>query len=395
MQTNITSRESFSGASNNLLVESGCFKERVDNSGYFICVGFCFVGNIQFILRGYSRCRTYGYGWISSKVRRVVFVASKHYCVTTHLILSSFPIPRVNWLIHNFLQRDATTRSLHHQSCDLSSKGSLHVSKKSDVNSTQNNTAMLQTVSESFREEVRRHSSGMTLEPFVHEGSIGVRSGSQASLTVPGNIWSERRCSTDDVEEIYVLQQERSEICLEIPQTECRHSTMQASASNIIYSDRSLPMGEQNSKGNVNELMDSSLSPSLGVVHIMRPLAGIAWTKDGTNERAKSRSSLRSFLSSKVQQNEVAVSKSAPPSPVMGRSTKYWQIFKIFSTSVNLSSASKNSIKALLYPPPSPLPSHPLCNKPSPHHWMADFDTPLLYLISLPSLLGSSSNNEQ
>lgn len=82
-------------------------------------------------------------------------------------------------------------------------------------------------------------------------------------------------------------------------------------------------MGEQNSKGNVNELMDSSLSPSLGVVHIMRPLAGIAWTKDGTNERAKSRSSLRSFLSSKVQQNEVAVSKSALPSPVMGRSTKY------------------------------------------------------------------------
>ena len=197
------------------------------------------------------------------------------------------------------------------------------MSKTSDVNSAQNNAATLQTVSESFREEVRRRSSGMTLEPFVHERTRDERNGSRASLTVPGNIQSERKCSTDDVEEIYMLQQERSEICLEIPQTEGGDRTMQASASDVIYSDRSLPVAEQNSKENVNELMATSLSPSLGVVHIMRPLAGIAWTKDGTNDGTKSRSSLRSFFSSKVQQNEVAVSKSAPPSPVMGRSTKY------------------------------------------------------------------------
>ena len=198
------------------------------------------------------------------------------------------------------------------------------MSKNSDANSAQNNTATLQTVSESFSEEARRHSMGMTLEPCVLEELRDVRKGSQASLTVPGNIQSERRCSMDDVEEIYMLQQERSEICLEIPQTEGGDCMIQTSASNIHHSERSLAVGEQNTKGNVNDLAATSLSPSLGVVHIMRPLAGIAWTKDGTNDRsAKSRSSLRSFLGSKVQQNEVAVSKSAPPSPVMGRYTKY------------------------------------------------------------------------
>ena len=243
------------------------------------------------------------------------------------------PLFRVNWLIHNFLQRDATTRSLHHQSCDLSSKGSLHVTKNSDGNFSQNDLGPLQTVSEGFQEEARRHSSGMTLEP-LDKSLNDVRKGSQASLTVPGNLRSARRPSAGSVEEIDISCQEGSGISLEIPQTGDKsgntspmhtgNNTMQASTSGVQYSDSGLPVGELKTKGNVNELVATSFSPSLGAVHIMRPLAGIAWMKDGLNVRDKSRSSLRSFLRPNTQQNmNAGGSKSAPSSPVTGRLTKF------------------------------------------------------------------------
>lgn len=243
------------------------------------------------------------------------------------------PLFRVNWLIHNFLQRDATTRSLHHQSCNLSSKGSLHVTENSGVDLAQNSAGPPQTVLANFNEGARRGSSELTLE-HLDESLRDVTRGSRTSLKVPGNGKSARRSSADDVEEIVISQHESSEICLEIPQTgdksrntSTAHSgdnTMQASSSDIHYSDRSSPVGEQKGKGNVNDLVTSSLSPSLGAVHIMRPLAGIAWTNNGPNVTAKSRSSLGSFLRPKIQQtaNDVG-SKSAPSSPVTCKSTKF------------------------------------------------------------------------
>ena len=136
--------------------------------------------------------------------------------VKTHLILSLFTVSRVNWLIYNFLQRDATTRSLHCHSCDLSSKGSVHVTKTSDDNSTLNNVVTLQIVSEDFNEEATRHSSAITREPFSHENDErNARKGSQTPLTVPGSTGSERRHSDDNVEEIDLSGPKRLDICLD------------------------------------------------------------------------------------------------------------------------------------------------------------------------------------
>lgn len=232
---------------------------------------------------------------------------------------------RVNWLIHNFLQRDPTTRSLHGQSCDLSSKGSLHVASNNGGTNTRNEAEPLQTVSEHFNEETRRRSSGMTLEP-LHESLRDVRRNSRSSLSVPG---SARRFSADDVEEVIASPPRSSEICLEIPQADdvgknalpadTGDNIIHASASDIHYSDGS-PKSERKTNENVNALVTGSLSPSLGAIHFMRPLAGVAWTKDNTNARAKSRSSLRSFLRPKVQQTG---SQSVPSSPASSRSAKF------------------------------------------------------------------------
>ena len=240
---------------------------------------------------------------------------------------------RVNWLIHNFLQRDPTTRSLHtagSQSYNLSSRGSLHVTTNNEPTSSRNE-AGLQTVSECFNEETRRHSSGITLEP-LGESSRDIRN-SRASLNVPGNIASARRLSADDVEEIIVSPPASAEICLEIPQTgnivtnaspkDTGGDMTQASASDIHYSDSSPKSEKKSDEANINALATSSLSPSLGEVHFMRPLAGVAWTKNSISHSSAavtSRSSLRSFLRPKMQQSG---SQSAPSSPVTRRSTKF------------------------------------------------------------------------
>ena len=124
-----------------------------------------------------------------------------------------------------------------------------------------------------------------------------------------------------------------SEICLEIPQTDDTGKTaplanttdnrVEASASDIHCLDSSSDQDKRKSNDNVSALVTGSLSPSLGAVHIMRPLAGVAWT-NSTNARAKSRYSLQSFLRPKIQQSEnVAGSRSAPPSPASSRSAKF------------------------------------------------------------------------
>lgn len=239
---------------------------------------------------------------------------------------------RVNWLIHNFLQRDPTTRSLHTQSCDLSSRGSLHVATNNEITHDWNETGPLETVSGCFNAETRRCSSGMTLEP-LDENLRDVRKSSRSSLNVPGNIGSARRLS-EDVEVIIAASPPgSSEICLEIPQADndSKHApaadtgdtTIHAAASDgIHYSDSSLK-GQRNTNENVNVLVTSSLSPSLGAVHIMRPLAGVAWTKNRTEAITKSRSSLRSFLKPKMQTGNEIGSQSAPSSPVSSRSAKF------------------------------------------------------------------------
>lgn len=247
-----------------------------------------------------------------------------------HMVMVESPV-RVNWLIHNFLQRDVTTRSLHHQSVDLSSKGSIHVTRNDGANVTQGDSEPLQTVSESCNEEARRCSSEMTLQEPLDKSLKNVR---RASLSVPEKFGHARRYSGDSIEAIDILQQGSPEICLEIPQAHGDKSrntstvynednTMQASEidSKIRYSDNTLLKDEKKTKGNVNDLATASLSPTLGAVHIMRPLAGIAWTQNATNDRAKSRSSLRSFLRPKTQTVNEVGSKSAPPSPVTSRST--------------------------------------------------------------------------
>ena len=224
-----------------------------------------------------------------------------------------------------------TTRSLHHQSVDLSSKGSIHVTRNDGVNVTQSDSEPLQTVSESCNEEARRCSSEMTLQEPLDKSLKTVR---RASLSVPEKFGHARRYSGDSIEAIDILQQGSPEICLEIPQAHGDKSrntstvyngdnTMQASEidSKIRYSDNTLLKDEKKTKGNVNDLTTASLSPTLGAVHIMRPLAGIAWTQNATNDRAKSRSSLRSFLRPKTQTVNEVGSKSAPPSPVTSRST--------------------------------------------------------------------------
>ena len=253
------------------------------------------------------------------------------YCFSDRIVL--FPLfYRVNWLIYNFLQRDATTRSLHagSQSCNLSSKGSLHVASKDEPAPSRTLEAGLQTVSESVNEETRQHSSGMALGPSG-KNSFNIQS-SQASLNVPGNVTSARISAADDVEEIIPLQAGDSEICLEIPQMvvtandasheETQDDTMQALTNDFQYSDGSLRKDKKSDETNVNVLVNSSLSPSLGAVQIMRPLAGVAWTKNSTGSGATRRSSLNSFLrlSSKM---EPSGSKSAPSSPVSERSTEF------------------------------------------------------------------------
>lgn len=235
---------------------------------------------------------------------------------------------RVNWLIHNFLQRDPTTRSLHVQPSDLSSTGSLHVESNNDRTSNQNESEPLQRVLECFHEETRC-SSRVTLEP-LDESLIDVRRSSRSSLSVPRNLGSTRRLSVDDVEEV-IASPPRSEIRIEVPQAgdvdkinatpaDTEDNTTQASASDIHYSSSS-PKDERKTNAIVDALVTSSLSPSLGAVHIMRPLAGVAWTKDSTNARAKSRS-LRSFLRPKMQHKEVG-SQSAPSSPASSRSAQF------------------------------------------------------------------------
>lgn len=170
----------------------------------------------------------------------------------------------------------------------------------------------------------------MTLEP-LDENLRDVRKSSRSSLNVPGNIGSARRLS-EDVEVIIAASPPgSSEICLEIPQADnnSKHApaadtgdnTIHAAASDgIHYSDSSLK-GQRNT--NVNVLVTSSLSPSLGTVHIMRPLAGVAWTKNRTEAITKSRSSLRSFLRPKMQTGNEIGSQSAPSSPVSSRSAKF------------------------------------------------------------------------
>lgn len=128
------------------------------------------------------------------------------------------------------------------------------------------------------------------------------------------------------------MQTGDSEICLEIPQMavtannasqeETQDDTMQALTNDFQYSDGSLRKDKKSDETNVNVLVNSSLSPSLGAVQIMRPLAGVAWTKNSTGSIATRRSSLNSFLrlSSKM---EPSGSKSAPSSPVRERSTEF------------------------------------------------------------------------
>lgn len=187
-------------------------------------------------------------------------------------------------------------------------------------------------VPECFNEETRRHSNGMTLEP-LDESLRDVRRSSRSSLNVPGNIGSERRLSADDVEEVIASPPTSSEIRLEIPQADdagkntspadSGDNIIQASTSDIHYSDSS-PKAERKTNENVNALVISSLSRSVGTVHFMRPLAGVAWTKNSTNARAKSRSSLRSLLRPKMQHSENETgSRSAPSSPASSRSAKF------------------------------------------------------------------------
>ena len=229
---------------------------------------------------------------------------------------------RVNCLIHNFLQRDATTRSLYQQPIDLSSKGSLHVMKTSDVNVAQNNAEPLQSVLEISDEGGRRHSSGMTLEP-LDKGLKDVRS-SLASLSVPENFRTARRYSGDSIEAIDISQHYGPEICLEIPQSagkEGKRTSLVCDGNITVQASKS--EREQKTGGNVNQLASASLSPTLGAVHIIRPLAGIAWTRDDANVRAKSGSFLRSTLSLKKLSTGEIGSKSAPSSPVTRKSTKF------------------------------------------------------------------------
>ena len=240
---------------------------------------------------------------------------------------------RVNWLIHNFLQRDPTTRSLHRESSDISSKASVDCATNSDVNNRQNEAGPLQTVTECFHEEARRRSSGALLEP-LDESLKEVRQGSRSSLNVPGTFTSTRRLSADDVEEAVIASPPKSsEIRLEIPQTDntdkealladTADNKVEASASDIYCLDSLSDQDKRKPNENVSALVTGSLSPSLGAVHIMRPLAGVAWTNN-INARAKSRYSLRSFLRPKIQQSENVIgSRSAPPSPASRRSARF------------------------------------------------------------------------
>lgn len=218
-------------------------------------------------------------------------------------------------MIHNFLQRDATTRSLYQQPVDLSLKGSLHVMKTSDVNVAQNNAEPLQSVLEISDEGAQRHSSGMTLEP-LDKGLKDVRS-SLASLSVPENFRTARRYSGDSIEAIDISQHYGPEICLEIPQSagkEGKRTSLVCDGNITVQASKS----EREQK-----TVSASLSPTLGAVHIIRPLAGIAWTRDDTNVRAKSGSFLRSTLRlKKLSAGEIG-SKSAPSSPVTRKSTKF------------------------------------------------------------------------
>lgn len=124
-----------------------------------------------------------------------------------------------------------------------------------------------------------------------------------------------------------------SEICLEIPQpddtnkkaplADTTDNRVEASASDIHCLDSLSDQDKRKSNENVSALVTGTLPPSLGAVHIMRPLAGVAWTNN-INARAKSRSPLRSFLRPKIQQSEnVTGARSAPPSPASGRSARF------------------------------------------------------------------------
>ena len=182
---------------------------------------------------------------------------------------------RVNWLIHNFLQRDPTTRSLHRQSCDLSSKSSIHVATNNDVTNNQNEAGPLQTVTECFNEGARRRSSGTLLEP-LDESFREVRRGSRSSLNVPGTITSTRRLSADDVAEVVTASPPRSsDICVEIPQNDDTgkkappvDNRAEASASDIHCLDSLSDQDKRKNNENVTALVTGSLCPSLGAVHI-------------------------------------------------------------------------------------------------------------------------------
>ena len=173
---------------------------------------------------------------------------------SVRLIIILFLFCRVNWLIHNFLQRDGTSRST-----DDSSKGSLHVTKATDLIKAESH----KTAADGFNEQVRRCSSGLSIEPYLEQNTEDTRKGSRSPLTVPVNYHSRRRSSADEVKELHLLQQERKETCLEIPQTEERSrklsfadtvdSLKQASNVGGHDLDNSLPLDKAEPKeGSVN-----------------------------------------------------------------------------------------------------------------------------------------------
>lgn len=165
-----------------------------------------------------------------------------------HMVMVESP-KRVNWLIHNFLQRDGTSRST-----DDSSKGSLHVTKATDLIKAESH----KTAADGFNEQVRRCSSGLSIEPYLEQNTEDTRKGSRSPLTVPVNDHSRRRSSADEVKELHLLQQERKETCLEIPQSKERsrklsfadtvNSLKQASNVGGHDLDNSLPLDKAEPK---------------------------------------------------------------------------------------------------------------------------------------------------
>lgn len=115
-------------------------------------------------------------------------------------------------MIHNFLQQDATSRSLCHLSCDISSEG--YDRRASDESSSLRDVRTLQKdiPVEGLNEQARRHSSRMSLEPRPEENTGDIGRDSRASLTVPINFHSNRRSSADEVKKLETSQHEGSEM---------------------------------------------------------------------------------------------------------------------------------------------------------------------------------------